>query len=379
MKNTLYILILFLYLFSCSGKKQVEDKVKALPPMTFPGISWEEKTPEELGVDSKILQTALDTLESYCGEDGVEEVVLIRNGYLIYKSDSCRKKHGVWSTTKSYTSTILGLLQDRGVVSVEKFAAEYDPDLKELYPKVQLKHFATHTSGYDAVGRNRWSNGDDDWSPTMLKIGNPLFEPGTHFLYYDEAMEMYGKVLTLILGETLESYIRENLLNYIGVTSFSWGSEYQTRDGIPICRGCSDLETNALDLARFGHLYLNKGNWNGKRLLSTEWVEEATSNQVPLEIEHMTEHRPGSDGRGVYGYNFWLNGIMKDGNSAMPDTPVSTFYTSGFNNNMCFIIPEWKMVFVRMGLDGNPPEGKTNVYNRFFKVLSKGVYDRPIV
>ena len=59
----------------------------------------------------------------------------------------------------------------------------------------------------------------------------------------------------------------------------------------------------------------------------------------------------------------------------MPDTPAGTYYMSGLHNNMCFVIPEWEMVIVRRGEDGNPPEGKRSVYNAFFKDLSKALED----
>lgn len=370
-QKTLVFVAPFLIIFSGIAQTSVVNHVA----MIFPGENWEERKPEEVAVDAVKLNSSLDTLKKYCGADGIEEVVIIRNGYLIFKGDSCQKVHGIWSSTKSFTSTVLGLLKDRGIVSVDTYAADIDGELKNLYPNVQLKHFATHTSGYDAKGCNRWCNCcDDDWSPTMLDIGKPLFLPGARFLYYDEAMEMFAKVLTMAAGESLESYIKRNLLDFIGLRQFNWHAEYETDSGIPVCRGGSDIETSALDLARFGHLYLNKGVWNGSQLLNEEWVQMATTNQVPPNIIHEKDHRSGTDGRGIYGYNFWVRGDSIKDNRGMPDTPAGTFYTSGYNNNMCFIIPEWNMVFVRMGLDGNPAEGKRYVYNIFFRELAKALH-----
>ena len=57
----------------------------------------------------------------------------------------------------------------------------------------------------------------------------------------------------------------------------------------------------------------------------------------------------------------------------MPDTPPRTYYASGLNHNVCFVIPEWSMVIVRMGTDGNPPEDKHVIWNEFLKRLGKGV------
>ena len=122
-------------------------------------------------------------------------------------------------------------------------------------------------------------------------------------------------------------------------------------------------------LIKDGYLILQKGKWENKQLIPANWIAEATRNQVPVSIEIADTDRKRTDGRGNYGYNWWTKGIFADGNAVMPDTPDGTAYMSGLNNNLCFIIPGWNMVFVRMGVDGNLPEGKPYVYNEFFRIL----------
>ncbi|MEM9920814.1 MAG: hypothetical protein AAF990_22130, partial [Bacteroidota bacterium] len=96
-------------------------------------------------------------------------------------------------------------------------------------------------------------------------------------------------------------------------------------------------------------------------------------NQVAAQLLLANTDRKNIDGRGSYGFNWWVNGQSTNGAAAMPDTPAQTFYMSGFDNNMCFVVPEWNMVVIRMGMDGNPKQAKHLVYNKFFKTLKKGV------
>src|SRR5688572_2358066 len=77
--------------------------------MVFPGTAWEEATEQSQGLDSAKLTAALDYLKAQAGSDGVRELVIVRNGRLIRWGDNIDKVHGVWSCTKSFTSTCLGL------------------------------------------------------------------------------------------------------------------------------------------------------------------------------------------------------------------------------------------------------------------------------
>ncbi len=358
---------------SCADQTKKKSLEKETLTMVFPGDSWDEEEPEALGIDPIQLQKALNYLASESGEDGLEEVMVIRKGYLVYKGDSIYKKHNIYSSSKSFTSTILGLLKDKGIVSEETFAKEIDPELAAYYPEVQLKHFASMTSGYSAKGDSRWDEPSKDWSWTPFKQDSALFAPGTAFAYWDEAQMMFGRLLSIKSGRTLKSVFDEGIGNKIGIGKYEWWGD-EEYNGIFLNNGCTGVTINAEQLARFGHFYLNKGRWNGEQLLSEAWVTAATKNQVFTEHVADTD-RSNVDGRGCYGYNWWVNGKMPGGEYHMPNAPKSLYYASGLHNNMCFVIPEWDMVFVRRGEDGNPAKGKPFVYNEFFKRLSLAIND----
>jgi len=336
--------------------------------MIFPGADWETADPASQGVDEAVMLEALDFLKSKSFDDGNEEVMIIRNGRLIYAGDSIDKKHNIWSCSKSFTSTALGLMIEDGLIGLDDRVSQYEPLMLENYKDVTFRHFTTMTSGYNAVGDSRWNESSKDWSWTPYAPGEPIFKPGTEYAYWDEAMMMKGRILTKILGQTIQSYLIEKLTSKIGFGDWYWYNEGEL-EGIPINNGCTNVIINAKQLARFGHLYLNQGNWNGTQILPADWVAKATAVQVPESIPVADTDRKSTTGSGAYGFNWWING----GLSAMPDAPPKTYYASGLNHNVCFVIPEWNMVIVRMGVDGNPPDGKYVVWNKFLGMLSKGI------
>jgi hypothetical protein len=73
---------------------------------------------------------------------------------------------------------------------------------------------------------------------------------------------------------------------------------------------------------------------------------------------------------GTYGFNWWVNGIGPDGNRKWPSAPPGTYAASGYNNNVCLIIPEWNMVIVRLGVDGDIPDAK---WDKFLKLVSEAL------
>lgn len=338
------------------------------PEMVFPKDKWERASPSIQGVDEDKMHTALEYLASKSFEDGNEEVMIIRNGYVIFEGDSIYKKHNIWSCSKSFTSTILGLMVHEGRLELDDPAHIYEPLLAEQYSQVTFRHFTTMTSGYNAVGSTRWDGISEDWSWTPYHSGKPIFEPGTQYAYWDEAMMMKGRVLTKILGRTMHSYFDEHVASRIDFGEWEWLNEGEVMD-IPINNGCTNVIINATQLARFGHLYLNNGNWDGEQIIPENWVEMATTIQVPEKIPVADTDRKSAKGSGAYGFNWWING----GLSAMKDAPPRTYYASGYNHNVCFVIPEWNMVIVRMGVDGNPPEGKYVVWNEFLKRLGEAI------
>lgn len=349
-------------LFNCSRQS----------PVVFPGDEWQQRSPASQGINSEKFQLALDYLESHSLQNGNKELLIIRNGYMIYGGEQIDSVHNIWSCSKTFTSTVLGLLVDDSMVSLDDRAAEYEALLRDFYPNVTLRHFATMTSGYSAKGGSRWETVDyADWSWTVYEPEEPYFAPGTAFAYWDEAQMMFGRVLTNILQKPMQVFLQERITDRIGMGAWHWYSE-KDLNGIPINNGCTNVFINAKQFARWGWLFLNKGNWNGEQLLSQKWIEQATSVQVPASIPVGNTDRADTIGPGCYGFNWWVNGQKADGSMKLPGAPRGCYFASGLNNNKCIVIPQWNMVVVRMGEDGHPPD-KDRVYGTFLKMIGKAV------
>jgi len=233
------------------------------------------------------------------------------------------------------------------------------------------------TSGYDAVGftaKHSHGNGRGDWGPNPYEAAPPLFPPGTKFCYHDEAMFMFGRVLTAIANQTLHSLLEERITKSIGMGNWHWQQKDQV-NGVDINHGCTGISMSARQLARWGHLFLNRGNWNGRQLISASWIDQATRNQVPVSIGLVVDRQRQIDGRGVYGYSWWLNGIGPDGTQKIPDAPTSMYWASGLNNNVCFVIPRWNMVVVRGGTEGRP-SNSDEIWNEFFRKIGESLITR---
>jgi CubicO group peptidase (beta-lactamase class C family) len=327
-----------------------------------------EKTQPKPADRGAALKNAIDYLRGHCKSDGVRELIIIQDGKTLYEGDNTQRVHNIWSCSKSFTSTALGLLIADGKCTLDTLAADIDPKLRQLYPNATLRDFTTMTSGFSAKGRSRWEDENSDWSLTPYDPDTPHFEPGSAYAYWDEAQMSLGRLLTRVAKQNLHEYLDERVFQPVGMGKVEWLHEGEI-DGIPICNGCTNVKLNAKQFAKFGQLFLNKGKWNGKQIIPAEWVEQATRNQVPVDLSVGETDRINVRGPGAYGFNWWTNG----GENRMPDAPPLTFYASGLHHNLLFVIPEWNMVIVRMGTDGNPAMGKPQAWNGFFAKLSKSM------
>jgi len=333
--------------------------------MNFPEGDWVEKTPDSQGVNPDKLNQALDYLASQCGEHKTDQVVIIRNGYMIWRGNDIDNMHNVWSCSKSFTSTVLGLLIDERKCQLDTKASDYVSSLQMQYPEVSLRHFATMTSGYDAVGGAQ--------TKTPYQPESQLYTAGSMYKYHDCAMNQFGNVLTRIASEPIEDLFRRKIADPIGMDGFAWDwHDWGSIDGLVVNGGAGNkgrgIHISARELARFGHIFLNRGKWDGKQLISSDWVDMATTAQVDNTLPAFDSSK--SVGPGAYGFNWWVNGIGPDGLRKWPSAPTNTYAALGHNNNVCLVIPEWNMVIVRLGVDGNIPDAK---WDFFLKMVSEAL------
>jgi len=354
-------------LLFCAFSTVIQMTANSQQPNIFPEEDWQETSPESQGINSVMLAEAMNYLGNELGGSGVSESLIIRNGYLIWKGSNIDAYHKIWSCTKCFTSTVLGLLIQDKKCTLDTFAVEYLPTLDDKYPeyaKITLRHLATMTSGYDAIGigydDNRWN------IPTT-----PLAEPGAKYQYNDNAMNLFGYVLTLIAGEPICDLFKRRIADHIGLTQWYWGC-WGIMDGLLINDASgylAGIHITPRQFARFGYLFLNNGKWKDKQLIDKSWIDQATTNQVPLSIEYANY-----DGRGRYGFNWWTNGIMSNNKLNWNFAPSKTFCAMGGGTNYCFVIPEWDMVIVRMDKEAHLSLSRSNqIWDSFFYKLGKSL------
>jgi CubicO group peptidase (beta-lactamase class C family) len=342
------------------------------PVTIFPGEQWCEASPESQGVDSAKLRAAVAYVDSHLGSDGAKELVIVRNGRMVWKGPDIDAYHNVWSCTKTFTSTVLGLLIADGKCSLDDLAVTYLPHLDDEHPfyaRIRLRHLASMSSGYkgqvmDVTPEQPWGDPLGYLNPTA-----PLFEPAAQVQYHDHQVFLLGAILTRLAGEPLQALFKRRIADAIGLTRWDWGVSGKV-DGIELNNAAGTpsnapgIQITARQMARYGYLYLNRGAWNGEQLLPASFVQEATRNQAPGAGTSRFLH-------GRYGLYWWTNDVMPDGKRPWSAAPPGTYTAHGHGCNYCFVVPEWNMVVVRMGTS---PIGTISeqdaIWNAFFAAVA---------
>jgi CubicO group peptidase (beta-lactamase class C family) len=327
------------------------------------------------GVDSAKLEAAVEYMDAHFGPDGAKELVIVCNGRLIWAGPKADAYHAIFSCTKTFTSTVLGLLTTDSKCALDDPAVKYLPELDDQYPiyaQIKLRHLAAMCGGYHGEVKDK--RADQPWGDVMAYFNprEPYFEAGTHVQYNDHDVFVLGKLLTLLAREPLQDVFQRRIAGPIGMARWNWGVS-GTVDGIalnnppgnPGGSGAGGIKITPRELARFGLFMLNRGNWNGRQLLPASFVDAATSNQVPLSIGYRNQ-----DFRGRYGYYWWVNGVLADGKHPWSNAPPKTYMAHGAGANFCCVVPEWNLVLVRMG---SPASVKDQIWNTFFGKLAEAL------
>ncbi len=361
-----------------ASETKPSDMYSVAKQMTFPGRVWQKASPESQEIDSKKLEAAMKYLDTHAGGVGASEAVVIRNGYLIWQGKNSNAYHEIYSCTKTFTTTLLGLLVKDKKCALDSLAVDYRPSLDDIYQdygKITFRQLATMTSGYDG------DKGDRANPNTYLTPGAPMYTPGTSFKYHDPAVHLLGSLITRIAGESLRDLFKRRVADPIGMARWDWralpdapvvnGIVLTNPAGTPWKKNGGGVYTTPIDLARYGLLYLNRGNWNGRQIIPAWWVDQAGAAQVSASVQ--TRH---FDLCGRYGFMWWTNGLKRNGKRSWPNAPPGTYTAYGASRNFCFVIPEWNMVIVRMDAKTSMARSsaKTNqIWNQFFGILTQAV------
>jgi CubicO group peptidase (beta-lactamase class C family) len=316
--------IIFLLFFSVTSWAQSE----------WPTHEWRTSTPEKQGLDSNKLAEAVE----FVLRENVRahSLLVIRNGFVVadvyffpYTSNT---RHDVASVTKSITSTLIGMAIDKGLIKdvsqpvlglfQERKAANLDDrkkamtiaDLLTMQSGLQCVNSPTEVTLFQMLG-------SPDWIQFMLDL--PMTDPpGARFAYNSGAVHLLSAVIRKTSGMKAQEFGRRFLFEPLGISDVLWPTDPRGEDN----HGWGDLQLRPHDMAKIGYLLLKNGQWEGKPILSADWVRAATQKRVTL-------------GNGEsYGYLWW-----------MPAQPPGLIEAHGRGGQRIIIWPEKNAVIVFTG------------------------------
>jgi len=262
---------------------------------------WRRSAPESQGIRSEAILGFLRRIEAE--EQELHGLMIVRNGHVVaegawapYRLDM---PHDLYSLSKSFTSTAIGLAVEEGKLSLDDpvlsfFPEEVTPAIEDNMKDLRIRHLLTMTTGHtvDTIPILQASP-DGNWVRAFL--GTPIErEPGTLFVYNSGASYMLSAILHRATGEHLLDWLRPRLFEPLGIAGV-------TTMTCPrgIHAGGYGIYMKVGDIAKFGQLYLQEGVWEGRRILSAEWVRMATAKQTDNGDD------PSSDWSQGYGFQFW--------------------------------------------------------------------------
>lgn len=237
-----------------------------------------------------------------------------------------------FSMAKSIASILIGCaIDDKLILSVDEPITNYIPELKKQgFEKVSIEHVLQMTSGldFDESYTNPFGDAATFYYGTNLrKTINKISlkaEPGKQFEYVSGNSQLLGLILERALkGKTVSEYLEEKIWKPLEMEfDASWSLD-RKKDGLEKTFCC--LNARARDFAKIGRLYLNKGKWNSKQIVSEEWVKQSTKIDT-------------SQGSAwYYQYQWWLPSQTGD------------FMAQGILGQYIYVHPEKNLVIVRLG------------------------------
>ncbi len=334
MKRMMRILLFFQILIFIGCNAPVSDKETAQPV-----------TPESLGISSEAILSFIEAAEGE-RKDELHSFVLMRHGKVAaqgwwapYNPES---PHMLYSLSKSFTSTAIGLAQAEGLINIDDPVISFFPDETPENPSdnltaMRIRDLLKMNSGHNEDATGRMQQDKESWVKGFLAL--PVeHKPGTHFVYNSGATFMLSAIIQKVSGKTVLDYLTPRLFEPLGIEHPSWESNM---NGINM--GGWGLKVRTQDIANFGQLYLQEGKWKDQQLIPAEWVKEATSYQTS------NGSNPLSDWEQGYGYQFWRcrhnlyrgDGAFGQYCIVMPEQDAVMAITSGTNDMQAIMTLVW--------------------------------------
>ncbi len=302
--------------------------------------------PEEQAISSRAITEFVKAVEAK--ELELHSFMLLHHGQVAaegwWRPYRANLPHMLYSLSKSFTSTAIGLAVCEGLLSVNDPVLSFFPDdlpsdLDARMASMRVRHLLTMTTGHDDDAMTRMRATHPQHLVRGFLHSTVEFEPGAHFSYNNGATYMLSAIVQQVSGQTLFEYLQPRLFQPLGIVGATW-----TKCSRGINMGAFGLSLKTEDIAKFGQLYLQKGLWQGNRILPESWIEEATTPFLPVKSESVSDWEQG------YGYQFWRcrhrayrgDGAFGQFCVIMPDQHAVLAITSGVRDMQAILDCVWE-------------------------------------
>lgn len=320
------------------------------------------ETPADVQASAEALLAHTDSLENVT----LQSLMILKHGQVVYEKwcngGKPGKPHVMHSVSKSFTATAIGMLVDEGRLKVTDtlinlFADDLPCEVSENLRAITIRDLLTMNCGHEVAPEGKKS---DNWVKKFL--AQPVTKtPGTWYCYNSMGTYMLSAIVQKLTGEKVVDFLTPRLFEPLGISKPKWEESPQ---GIN-CGGWG-LYLKTEDMAKFGQLFLQKGNWNGKQLISAEWVEEASAFQVPsvpagtrpdeVEAKGLTEEN--CAWLLGYGYQMWR-------------CPQNAYRADGAFGQYIIVMPDQDAVIAVTADSPDLQAELSSIYSYLFPVLSK--------
>ncbi|HEY2588809.1 MAG TPA: serine hydrolase [Tepidisphaeraceae bacterium] len=306
-------------------------------------------TAEAQGVSSKAVREYIEAADRQI--DTMHSVMVVRHGHVIaeawWKPEAADKPHVLWSLSKSFNSTAVGLAIAEGKLSLDDPVLKFFPADAPANPSDNLKAMTvrdllTMTCGHDTEPKTVGGG------PSVKQfLAHPVVhKPGTHFQYNTMGSYVLSAIVTKVTGQTELEFLKPRLFKPLGIENPQWDASPEGNS-----LGGYGLKLCTEDIAKFGQLYLQKGMWKGKQLVPQSWVEQATSRQVPNDQE--SHAKMGPDWRQGYGFQFWR-------------CTHNAFRGDGAAGQFCVVIPDKDVVIAITAQTGDMQRELNVIWDKLY-------------
>jgi CubicO group peptidase (beta-lactamase class C family) len=254
-------------------------------PVSYPLTGWRKSTPEEQGIQSNRLADMMEYIQKK--QYNIDSITVVRNGHIVldayfwlYIKD---QKHDIASCTKSITSALIGIAMDKDFISdIDRSVLDFFKDkafanIDSHKRSMTIEHLLTMASGlkcrdtylHQFEGLHEMKN-SNDWVQYVLDL--PMSDPpGKKFEYCNGVSFLLSAIIRNATKMSTLDFAKKYLFTPLDIVNVDWEISPQGNH-----LGYGEMSLKPHDMAKIGWLYLNKGRWGNKQLISSAWVEAST-------------------------------------------------------------------------------------------------------